>query len=145
MKNEQQIKAIEAKIDELKAEVEKLKEKPFDIWSIVPVDTPVIVSEETKGGYKKYFAENEMAFDNGTTSRTNSFKRTTRWKNMRLDSEADNIYAYTEHDGGGCPVESYQIVKVIFRTGHTAVDEAKTFHWNHRNENGDIILYSIVK
>lgn len=48
-----------------------------------------------------------------------------------------------EWHGGECPVQSW--VHVIFRSGSETQGYEHDFSWNHRQGNGDIIRFKVVK
>ena len=70
--------------------LEKLEEKKEEVvdWSNVAVDTPILVSNNGKYWYRRYFAkyENGMvyAFNGGKTSWSNRWDEPSEWKYAKL-------------------------------------------------------------
>lgn len=146
MENEKQIEVINGKIKELQAEVDLLS-KPVDTftrWDLVPIDTPVIVGFNFDPKARRHFHSEGGVQDDGRTSRTNKRGGIGNPKNMKLDTEAENIYAYKPWFGGECPVDSSQIVKLIFGNGTIKVCRAGEWSWRPQTRM-QVILYSVIK
>lgn len=71
-------------IDWLNAEYQE----PYVDWSKVPIDTPVLASNDGKRWYRRYFAGmrggKPEAYDCGATSWSVDYMRTCWWKYMKL-------------------------------------------------------------
>lgn len=67
---------------------EEYKEEPEVDWSKVAVDTPILVSTDGQHWYHRYFAEyydkTVYAFQEGTTSWTNTSNVNTGWEYAKL-------------------------------------------------------------
>lgn len=63
-------------------------QEPFVNWSKVPIDTPVLASDDGKKWYRRYFAGvrdgKPETYDVGATSWSVDGKRTCVWKYMKL-------------------------------------------------------------
>ena len=119
--------------------IEQADVKTFKHWEILPKHSRVLVSNNGLPLlYKAFFIMKSHSVDKigGTTIYQSE---------MKLDSEAVNIYAFTEWFGGNCPVDKNEVVLVLLRSGKTHANLAANLSWRWDDSDSDIVAYSVIK
>lgn len=145
---------LAAKVAELTAEVERLRQKPekretrqVEHLSVKPTDSFIVSYDRVlPQGLRERLRDGVEAFRSGKVPvlvLEGGLKVTVVSREPAAEPDDEG---WTEWNGGACPVSNPNVkIDVRFRNG---VEHRKTFagdwRWSHRNVDSDIVAYRVV-
>lgn len=66
-------------------------------------------------------------------------------KYIKLSTDTENTQDWIEWNGGDCPVNADDIVRVQLRNDTEHTTKAGTWVWRHASGSGDIVKYKVIK